>query len=386
VFTLSLVGGVVAIEHAAADGARSMRAPIVAAVISTASWLVRSAGVAVVLAGIVILLWRRGWRASAAFLLTCALCYAPWAIYQRAHQPSDAQRDAHAGSIVYNYGALLSMRSGGDVASGNAVGSEVVARAVKNVVNVFGRDLGAVILPAGYRGASESGQEVFQLSGESGLQSGSMGLGTPILVLSLLVSVLVAIGWMVTAYRRLGAAEILSVFTIGMVVLVPNRTFRYVLPMAPFIVSYFLAGIECVASRYRASAAFPAFRIAAAILSILLIVEHGQYVAQKRFGSQPSWIGDGADVRSVTDWMNANLPPDGGVASTNPGLVYLLTGHHAVAFVDPVRNWRRWKDSDIRYAVALHGTPEPGSELGYQPLYESPRLGLWISQIAPKTP
>jgi hypothetical protein len=376
----------VAIERAVGATSRPTRDMILAAAISTASWLIRSAGIAVVLTGVLMLLWHRGWRAAAGFVLICALCYAPWALYQREHEPTNAQRDAHGGSVVYSYGALLSMRSGGDATSGNAGGGEVVARVAKNVVNVFGRDLGAVILPAGYRGAGESGQEVFQLSGESGLQSGSMGLGTPVLVLSSVLSVIEMIGWIVTAYRRLGAAEIVSAVTIAMVVLVPNRTFRYVLPIAPFVISYFLAGIEVVASRWRAGAAFPAFRIAASILVILLLLEHGQYVAQKYIGPPPLWIEDGHDVLAVTDWLKENLAPGAAVASTNPGLVYLLTGHRTVAIVDPSHNWQRWKDSGVDYAAALHVASKPGPELGYRLRYESPRLGLWVLEIAPKAP
>ena len=235
VFTLTLVAGAVAIERAVSGAERPTRELIVAAMISTASWLVRSAGIAVVLTGALILLWRRGWRACSAFLVVCGLCYAPWAIYQRTHEPTEAQRAAHGGSIVYSYGALLSMRFGGDAASGDASAGELVTRVLKNLVNVFGRDLGAVILPAGYRGASESGQEVFLLSGESGLRSGSMGLGTPVLVLSSALAVFVVIGWLATAFHRLGAAEIMSVLTIAMVLLIPSRTFRYVLPIAPLL-------------------------------------------------------------------------------------------------------------------------------------------------------
>jgi hypothetical protein len=66
-------------------------------------------------------------------------------------------------------------------------------------------------------------------------------------------------------------------------------------------------------------------------------------------------------------------------------LTYLLTGRRTVAFVDPVQNWQRWKDSDLRYAIALHVTPRPGPQHGYRFLYESPRLGLWVLEIAPKT-
>ena len=384
-FTLALVAAAVAIERAGRDSDRTTRTVIIAAAISAASWLIRSAGLAVVLTGIGYLAWRRGWRAAAAFVGVCAVCYGPWMLYARAHEPTPEERIAHGGAIVYSYGSLLSMRYGGDAISGSVGVSGVIARVAKNVFNVFGRDMGAVLLPAAYRGASESGQEVFQLSGESGLMSGSMGLGTPIVVTSTLLSLIVLIGWWAAASRRIGVAEVLTVLTIAMVVIVPARTFRYVLPVAPFLVSYFLAGVETVATRVRgATAAFPSFRIASASLLVLLLLEHVQYIAQKVAGPAPEWIADGRDVQAVGEWMNTHLPAGGGVASTNPALLYLMTGHKTLALVDPVHNWQRWRDSDIRYAVALHVASKPGSGLGYQVLYESPRLGLWVLELRQK--
>lgn len=387
VFTLALVAAVTTIEHAARDSAHSRRALVFAAAISTAAWLIRSAGVAPVLAGAAYLAWRRGWRAGAGFLAICMICYTPWLVYARAHQPSEDQRAAHGGSIVYSYGALLSMQSGGDATSGTAGAGELFRRVSKNLANVFGRDMGAVIFPAAYRGAGESGQEVFQLSGESGLLAGSMGRGTATVVTSSVLSVFVLIGWLVTARRSVGVAEVLSPLTIAMVILVPTRTFRYVLPVAPFLVGYFLEGIESAIGRWRGiHAAAAAFRIASACLLVLLFMEHGQYIAQKVMGPLPAWIEDGRDVRSVTDWMSAHLPPGATVAATNPGLVYLLTGHKTVALVDPLHNWQRWKDLNIRYLAALHVASKPGNALGYKVLYESPRLGLWILDLTPQEP
>lgn len=383
-FTLALVASAVAIERAARGPKRVTRATVIAAVVSTASWLIRSAGIAVVLAGVCYLAWRRGWRTAAGFVAVCALCYAPWVLYARAHEPTVAEREAHGGSIVYSYGALLSMRNGGEASSGAAGAGDVATRIATNLFNVFGRDMGAVILPMAYRGASESGQEVFQLSGESGLRSGSMGLGTPVVITSSVLSLFILLGWLATVSRRCGAAEVLSALTIAMVILVPARTFRYVLPIAPFLVSYFLSGIEAVVIRLRGeAAAFSSFRIASACLLILLLMEHGQYIAQKISGPAPEWIADGRDVRAVTDWMNEHLPPGGGVASTNPGLIYLHTGHKTLALVDPLRNWQRWKDSGIQYAVALHMASKPTPAIGYRLLYESPKLGLWVLELTP---
>ena len=63
-----------------------------------------------------------------------------------------------------------------------------------------------------------------------------------------------------------------------MVVLVPARTFRYVLPLAPFVVFYFFAASKCSARRSRERREWRfggAFRIAAAcILAVFLRGTH----------------------------------------------------------------------------------------------------------------
>ena len=384
-FTLSMLASAVTIERAARDDASRMRNVTLAAVISTGSLLIRSAGIASVFAGALLLTQRHGWRVAAKFLGIWLLCCAPWVTYAWTHQPTPEQRTAHGGSIVYTYRELLLMRHGGDPTSGIINAADLVTRVAKNVVNVFGRDVGAVILPAAYRGPSESGQEAFQLSGESGMLSGSMGLGTPALVMSCSFSVFVLIGWFAVARRRCGAAELISMLTVAMVVLVPARTFRYVLPLAPFVLGYFLIGIESVIGFWRgARAGSAALRIVAACLVTLVMIEHGQYIAQKFTGPEPPWIEDGHEARGVTDWINANVTEGAGIVSTNPGLVYLMTGHPTVALVDPLHNWARWQSADLRYAVALHVASTPAPELGYQLRYRSPRLGFWVLDLIPQ--
>jgi hypothetical protein len=386
-FTLAMLASAIAIERAARESAQPHRGVGAAAVISTAAWLIRSAGIAAVIAGVLVLTQRHGWRAAARFLAICVLCAAPWLTYSGSHRSTPEQRSVHGGAIAHNYRELLAMQHGGDSGSGTIAAGGLVERGVRNVVNVFGRDVGALILPAAYRGPSESGQEVFQLSGESGLLSGSMGLGTAPLIMSLAFSVFVLAGGFAIARRRFGVAEVISVLTIAMVVLVPSRTFRYVLPIAPFVLTYFLAGIDAAAAWFRGPrAGAAAWRIAAACLTALVIREHVQYIAQKLTGPDPPWISDGREVRAVTDWINLNVPSGGGIVTTNPGLVYLATGHRTLALVDPVHNWARWRAADIRYVVALHETAAPPPELGYSLRYRSPRLALWTLQLVPGSP
>jgi uncharacterized membrane protein len=180
VFTFAALASAVALERAAQadDPTRARRAMVVAGVTTTAAWLIRTPGVAFIGAGALFLLWRRGWRRSIGFVAVCAIAYAPWAAYSASHRSTDAERAAHGGDVAAAYSELIARSGGGGLP----------ARVVANFVNIFGHDVGALILPAGYRDASESGQEVFMLTGESGLQAGSMGLGTGVVVISTVVS------------------------------------------------------------------------------------------------------------------------------------------------------------------------------------------------------
>lgn len=386
-FTFALVASAVALERAARADSTSLRSAIVvAALTTTAAWLVRSAGIALVVGGAVFLLRRRRWRASAAFLAVCALAYAPWTIYAAMHNPSAAERHAHGGSVAYAYLDLVQTQSGGDVASGRAGVMELPQRVVQNLRNVFGHELGAVIFPQGYRGAAESGLEVFMLSGETGLKAGSMGRGAGVVAISLGVSVIALVGYFMLSRRELGVAEYFCVLTVAMVLLLPVRTYRYVLPLAPFLLGYFLTGIETVAQRLRAGSGCSAVRIVASCLLVLLAAEHVQYLSRKYHGPTPPWIEDGREVRAVTDFVNSHLPPAATVVSTNPGLLYLTTGRKAVVYIDPDERWAQWKAEGIRYVVALHAVPEPSPTLGYSVVYESPRLGLWVLEMAPGQP
>lgn len=372
VFTFALMGSAIAIERAA-DPSHSRRAIVLAALVTTAVWLIRGAGIALVGGGVLFLAWKRGWRAAAGFLVVCAISYAPWAVYSATHSPTAGERAAHGGDVVRGRGSPL---AGG-------VGA-LSRRVAANAVNVFGRDIGAMIFPAGYRGADESGLETFVLTGAAALRPGSMGIGPPLVAASSVVAFVVILGGFAMAKRRIGVAESFCVLTIMMLVVVTSEAvYRYMLPMAPFVIAYFLIGVESAAARLRAGAGPAAFRIAAACLLFFLLVEHGRYVWLKTQGPSPPWIRDGREVRLVTDYVNAHVPVDATIVSTNPGLVYLLTGRRAVVYDNPVANLRSWRAAGIRYAVALHVVPGPSQARGYRPLFESPRLKLWVKELEP---
>jgi hypothetical protein len=384
-FTLGQMALLLVVEHTARQRGPGSRSWLVAgAVIGAATVLIRAAGIAPLAAAGLYLLVKRGGRAAAGFALVTALCYAPWALYAAAHQPTPAERMAHGGAVAYGYAELLSMEEGG-VAEGGRVGvAQLVSRVGANLVNVFGRDVGAMILPAAYRGPGESGLEVFSLSGETGLRAGSMGGGSAILWVSSGLSALTLIGFLAACRRGVTVAEVLVPLTIAMVAMVPNRTFRYVLPLAPLVVFYFLSGLASAINRLRLTARTDAAPQMGALCMLgLLGMEHAQYVWQVRNGSETPWLRDYREVQAVSSWMNEHLAQPGAVTTTNPPLVYLLTGRKTVAYVDVSASWPRWQGMGVRYAAAFHVTEQPPERLGYRVLFKSPQLGLWLLELPP---
>lgn len=383
-FTLAMLGGAVAIERTD-RGAResSSRVAIVpAGIASTAAWLIRGSGIAIVAGAVAFLLWKRRWRAAAGFAVVCAICYLPWYAYSATHQSPEAARAAHGGDIVRYYHSPLVSKPGEPPIEAGIVSSRIAT----NFVNVFFRDMGAVIIPGGYRRADESGLEVFLLAASSGPRAGSMGIGPAFYAVSGMASLFVIAGAFAMARRRIGVAEFFCVATIAMLLLIASHSFRYLLPIVPFLVGYFLVGIESVAARVRAAAGPSAFRIAAGCLLFFLMIEHGQYIWLKAQEPPPIWIRDGREVRAVTDFVNQRLPVDAEAASTNPALLYLTTGRKAVVYIDPDERWAQWKAEGIRYVVALHAVPQPSPTLGYRVIFESPRLGLWVLDMSPASP
>jgi hypothetical protein len=93
------------------------------------------------------------------------------------------------------------------------------------------------------------------------------------------------------------------------------------------------------------------------------------------------WLRDAAAARDITDWMNANLADRDAVASTNPGLVYLLTGRRTVATDEFSRGWPRWKALGVQYVVALRPLALPPKSLNYQVAHQARGGQFWVIRI-----
>lgn len=367
VFMLGQLVSVVLVERIRRRAAGDTMSPLIAGVSSAAVILIRTAGIAVAVAAVIYLMAGRRWRQVAIYAVTVLIALVPWQLYARANQPTDAERAAHGGTIVYSYQRLLTMSRLSDPSSDRLALRDVASRAVSNVSSILARDVGAVIAPMVYRGASESGEEVLSIGGPRG---GSMGTAPATMAVSLLVSAVICIGWMRARRERFAMPALLIGASLAAMAPVGAPTIRYVVPLAPYLLLFLWHGVG------RGAAA----RMAITCVLGLHLLDHGLYL-ERKFTGTPDWIADARENDELFNWMVANVDERGGVAANNPGLVYLRTGRKTVSSVLPVENWEHWRSAGVRYVVSTVGGAKPPSRLEGRLLFETGRRGLWVVEI-----
>jgi hypothetical protein len=267
------------------------------------------------------------------------------------------------------------MRWAGDPASGFVTLREFPARVGVNIVDVFGRGMAGIFAPSLLRGPAESGEEMVALGGAAGLGHGSMGGAGMTMAISLALSGIVLLGFVRTARRRVTVAELLVPISLGMVFFWPFWTFRFVVPLTPYLFFYLIAGM-------RIFAAPRVVRIALLCVVGLHIADHARYVVAMR-GEQSenvTWLAQSHETDAVLDWMTAHLG-EGLIATTNPALVHLRTGHKTLSFDRPRENWSVWRARGVRYVVCLLAVElPPDSGDGYKLLYRT-ISGFWVIEL-----
>lgn len=377
VFTLLQLGTVLLI-HCSAEGGDARRArtfSIAAAFTAAATVLIRSAAIALPLAAGLWFLKERLWKRAAAFGTVAAVCLLPWLAHARANAPTPAERALHGGSIVYSYSEQFWMRWAGYPAAGSVTARDLPARIGTNMVDVFARGMGGLFVPALLRGPVESGEEMLALGGAAGLTRGSMGVASATMVVSLLLSAIVLVGFVQTARLRVTVAELLIPISLGITLVWPFWTFRFVVPLAPFLFFYLVAGI-------RTFAALKVARLALLCVIGLHVSDHARYVLEARDAEgsrRVTWLVRSRETDDVLSWAARHLG-DGVIATTNPGLVYLRTGHRSVAFDKPLDDWAAWRARGVRYVISLLPVEPPTAPGPFKLLYKT-STGLWVIEI-----
>jgi len=165
-----------------------------------------------------------------------------------------------------------------------------------------------------------------------------MGGAGATLAISCAIGAVVLLGFLQTARNRVTVAELLVPISLGIIFVWPFWTFRFVVPLAPYLFFYLVAGI-------RAFAPPSAARLALLCLIGLNVLDHTRYVLEARGAdraSRVSWLVQARETDEVLEWIARNLD-DGVIATTNPGLVFLRTGRNTVSFDRPHDDWSVWK-------------------------------------------
>ena len=372
VFMLLQITAVIAVERTSRRDANDHRSAAIGAVLAAGAMLIRSTGAALIAASLVHLALARRWRQGGTFTAVLVLCLLPWQLYAFVHAPTPEERASHGGTMAATYSQLLTSERFSDPTRA-ASSSKLINRALENTQVVFTKDVGAVVVPALYRGPDESGYELFSI-GRTGM--GSMGVTTGTSVTSVAVAILVIIGWLASPRERFAVPGLMIAATVPMIAPVTGQTYRYLVPIAPYILMFI----------WRALRAGRAARVILLVVIGLHTLDHGGYIHQK-LTSTTSWMKDWQNQQEVLEWIKSSVPPDQGIATTNPALIFLATGRRTVAVDNYDRRWEEWRASNIRYMVNTRPYNErPQKSLGWQERFSSDRTGLWIIEITGKSP
>ena len=380
VFTLTLLAAVVLIHRGveASEGRRRLLLTIAAAGVAAAAVLIRSAAAGLIVAAILWLLKERLWKQAAVFAAVVVIGLLPWMTYARVHAPTAEQRAAHGGAVVYDYGDQFWMRWAGTPGLGRITIGDIPARIATNLTDVFARDMAGLFVPAFLRGPVESGEEVVSLGGRMGLVTGGMGSAVATMGISVGFGGLILAGFIATARRRLTVVEFLVPIALAIVLLWPFWSFRFVLPLTPFLFCYFAIGLHTLTGSPRV------VRISLLCIIGLSLYDHAGYILHRQGQSQPSrdeWVGSVGEVDAALGWIGDHLGADGLVATTNPALVFLRTGRKSITYDDPTVTLAAWKARGVRYLACLRPMDLPPGPAGYTVLYRSPAR-LWVIELS----
>lgn len=381
VFLCLQLAAVLAIERAArtADDAGGRGAAVLAGLLTAAAVLTRTAGVTLGAAGVLYFLYLRRWRAAVVFALVTACGVLPWSLHARANAPTQAELIDHGGLMARAYADQFWTSEAGTVTAREVGIDGLPARVVGNAINITIRDIGGIFTPLLFRTPSESGTETFGLGPPEGLRVPSMGgaLGTKIV--SAVLTALALVGFIIRCRRGLTVAEPLVVLALGMIVLWPFWTFRFVLPLVPFLLIYLATGVGAIASPAAA-------RIFLLVLIGLNVLDHAEFIARAQ-GSPRSvvWRAQGDDIAQVFDWIRRETPPGSIIAADNPALVYLRTGRRTVAINSLDDRSTRWQRLGVRYVVSI-SDGEPPTDPRAALRFKHPHRNIWVYELLPGSP
>jgi len=223
----------------AGQNAKGIQLALAGAALASIAFLTRSIGMALIAAGFLYLLKARLIKSAIVFAIAVAALAGPWVIYTRSRTPTPEQRKEQGGHIVLPYTDQFWQKRAGFTHLGVVTAADLPGRVVDNITEITGRDVGRIVVTPLF----EMMRDPFAEAQREDVQAGGRGSTWSV---SFFLSIFAIIGLVAMMRQRLTMAELALPLSLAITVLWPWETFRFVLPLIPFVIFYFVMGIHAV--------------------------------------------------------------------------------------------------------------------------------------------
>jgi len=354
-----------AVRHHREEGRIQWWLFVAGGLLASAAYLTRGAAIPLLVALPLYLLKERLSRPLLVILLIFVVTLGPWALYAARHPATEAQQFEQAGNIVVPYSTQFWQRLAGDASSGTITVAELPERVWTNFLSMVTKDAIRIFaLKLNVWGTSSSPE------------NNSPVTSLWVSALSSLLSLLVLIGYLAALRTRVTLSEIALPLFVGLILLWPFETIRFLLPLSLFFHFYLFRGMAEVQAKWRRSGpgslyAEHLLKVALGFLLLLSLWEHGSYLSLYYSGSlfdEIRWLSAAEDNEQLMTWIQSNIPPTEILIASNPALVHLWTGHQTVGLDStPGRLERLHRQLGVRYIVlhAYNGNPTRSDMQGF---------------------
>jgi len=382
VFMLTQLLAIAVIERCVRAGKRGRvwHFALLGAALASFAFLTRSIAFALIVAAFVYLLKERLLRAALIFAVGVVLFVGPWMFHVRMHAPTAEQRMEQGGLIVEDYMTHFWRRQAGEAYSGTASVRDISARILMNTVRILRSEVGVVFvapLVEFIKDRSWRGGEGF------------------VFILSLLAIA----GFVLVASEKVTLAEIVVPLSLMIIVAWPWLPQRFVLPLSPFIVFYILKGLQVVHRLYRRlrqnSNARARWVIAGIVVWCAVAINtlsNGKDILSLHGApaERPRRVRNFDEAEAMFKWIRETIPKEEVIATFNPALVHLYTGHKTIFPDHPAGNWGDWERPGVRYLVFTPWHREPAfrrAEGKYHIVYQSRvNQNFRVIDLSPESP
>jgi len=371
VFTLVLLSTIVVIDQVVRVEPRShaWRYALLGGALASVAFLTRSVALALIIAAMLYLLKERLIRAAVIFGAVVVLFVAPWMLYAGRHAPTAEQRVEQSGNIVQSYAAQFWQKKAGQPMLGTITIDDLPERVWTNGSEIIRYDLGSIAFYPLFRPP------------EPGL---AMRIDKEARGLSLVLSLLALIGWVSLIRERMTVAEITVPLSLLITVAWGWEQFRLLLPLVPFLIFYLLMGIRVIYRLYhrlygvsKPQAEWALLTIIVWSMGVVSVYNNLSYILKKHVPTPDYsllWTPAFEENEAVMRYVHATLPKSEVIATQNPALLHLYTGHQTIASDDPAGSWETWNRLGVRYLVrtSAYRLPDPdAAESQYKIIYRS---------------